>query len=72
MTDLTKLTDAELDALRHAKGAEWDETRVRMRAEVRAVNAEYERRQSAIAAAAKASGLSTEELKAELARRVGK
>lgn len=72
MTDLTKLSDAELDTLRHAKGAEWDETRVRMRAEVRAVNAEYERRQVAIAAAAKTASLTTAELEAELARRGGK
>lgn len=67
--ELHTLTDAELDTLRHAKGAEYDETRTRLRAEVRAVNAEYERRQLAIQAAARTSALTTDELKAELARR---
>lgn len=67
--NLRELTDAELDTLRHAKGAEWDETRTRLREEVRTINAEYERRQLAVQAAARTSALTTDELKAELARR---
>lgn len=70
--ELHTLTDAELNTLRFAKEAEYEATRDRLRAEVREVNAEYERRQLAIQAAAKASALTTDELKAELARRGGK